>query len=203
MGLLLLCLVGLTCCTTSNKCTNSICGSDNDQGHVAVDARSPAARVNTSYLADLIRKGPFLEPLPRPLLVKGIKDVQIADGSSRIDAVALELEWPSNPETFETGINASAHLETYREVVDAKKRSERRFNMLRDQYKEFGAIHGTPEGFFLSGNHETIAGGTRGYVYVEAYSLPDANAFIPVATGTVNAMLKYADKMTALATGPQ
>ncbi|MER5222855.1 hypothetical protein [Streptomyces flaveus] len=198
-ALVMIFAIALTGCT-SNECTDSICGSNNDKGSIAAGEQTPAARVNTSYLADLIRKGPFSEPLPKPVKVTGMKDVLIADSSPRIDAVAVELDWPSEYDPFEGFDGPNGHIETYRAKADAAKRSESRYNTLRKQYKDFGEIQGTTKGFFIFANGEIIAGGTRGYVYVEVYSFTNANAYIPLATGTVNSMLKYADKMTALAT---
>ncbi|MEU9306789.1 hypothetical protein [Streptomyces sp. NPDC048256] len=156
--------------------------------------------MNTSYLADLIRKGPFSEPLPRPLEVKGIKDVQIADSSPRIDAVAIDLQYIPGEQEYGPTPTPSAHIEVYRNAEDAARQGERRLNALREQYKN-SDVRGDSKSFFVYALHEIIAGGVRGFVYVEAYSFPGANAFISLATGTVSSMLRYSDKMTALATG--
>lgn len=160
----------------------------------------PTRQTNVSYLADLIYKGPFTESLPYPLEAEGLKSVNIADASQRVGAAALEMSWPSTYDPFEGFDGPSAHLETYSTQAQAARQAQARFDTLKLQYAEFGPIQGSPESFFVSANREIIAGGVREYVYAEAYSFPDSNANIPLATGTVNAMLRYADKMTQLAT---
>ncbi|GAA0454761.1 hypothetical protein ABZ951_25505 [Streptomyces sp. NPDC046215] len=155
-------------------------------------------RINASYLAGLIRKGPFTEPLPGGMWVKGFEDVQIGDAGPRVDAVALELDWPPEYDPFRDYDGPNAHIEIYRSPSDAAKHADERITVLKKQYN--GPVHGSRDGYFLFGNHETLAGGTRGHVYVEAYSFPDSNGHRPLATGTVNAMLNYAEKMGKIAT---
>ncbi|MBN0049218.1 hypothetical protein JS756_35170 [Streptomyces actuosus] len=155
-------------------------------------------RVNADYLAELIRKGPFTEQLAGGLQAKGFKDVRISDAAPRVDAVALVLDWPPENDPFEGFDGPSAHFETYKSAADAARQADQRISVLKKQYG--GSTYGTRQGFFIFGNREIIAGGARGHVYVEAYSFPDSNYNISLATGTVNAMLKYAEKMEKLAT---
>ncbi|MCQ4213353.1 hypothetical protein [Streptomyces longispororuber] len=166
--------------------------------------RSSVERINADYLAALIRKGPFTETLPPWVQAAGFGDVQLNDASPRVDAVALKLKWaPPPPSPYsdpgEGFSDPLAHFEIYNSPEDANHRATTRISQVKELYKERGPVYGNRKSFMIFGNGETIAGGARGYVYVEAYGIPDANAYVPTATGTVNAMLNYAHKMEKIA----
>jgi hypothetical protein len=55
------------------------------------------------------------------------------------------------------------------------------------------------EGFCVLGNDFWVCGGYREFAYAEVTISPGINAFRGIATGTVSALLRYTDKMMALA----
>ncbi|WP_193505081.1 hypothetical protein [Streptomyces coeruleorubidus] len=185
---------------TSNNCTDSICG-DRNSGNEIRETESRKS-VNSGYLADLIRKGPFSEPLPVGLKVRKFIDVQMSDNSPRIDAVRAVFELPDVPSGQELGFGGlNLYIETYRERREATTNAQNRFKALGSQYRDFGGTEGTYNNFSLNTNAEIIAAGVREHVYVEAWVYPVSNANIPIATGVKNAALRYADRMTTLASG--
>lgn len=170
--------------------TNGSQGSD--------DSQEPTKRVNAQYLADLIRKGPFTESLPSGLVAGRLVDVGISDSSAarRLDAVQLMIT--ASPEVLES-VGANGYIETYGSPEETVSRARARLDGLKTQYEGFGGSSGTAESFCVVGNGEWICGGYRGLVYAEASVYPNGNAFMPLASGTVSAELRYADRMTTLA----
>lgn len=159
----------------------------------------PEAKVNARYVAELIRRGPFTEQLPQGLVAGGLADVGIGDPSAagRLDAVQLRIT--PTPEHATEGVGAFSHVETYASANQAAERARAGLEQLKTQYAGFGGSNGTPENFCVAGNGEWICGGYRGLAYAEARVSPGANAYLPLATGTVSAQLRYADRMTGLA----
>jgi len=162
------------------------------------DSQGPIKRVNTQYLADLIRKGPFTESLPSGLVAGELVDVGISDSSAarRLDAVRLIIT--ASPESLED-VGANGYIETYGSREEAASRARARLSDLKIQYEGFGGSSGAAESFCVVGNGEWICGGYRGFVYAEASVYPNSNALLPLASGTVSAELRYTDRMTTLA----
>lgn len=160
-----------------------------------INGQEPTKKVNAQYLADLIRKGPFTESLPTGLVAGEIVDVRISDASAarRLDAVQLMIT-----ATLED-VGANGYIETYGSPEEALSRANARLDELKTQYEGFGGSQGTAESFCVVGNGEWICGGYRGFVYAEASAYPYSNAFLPLASGTVSAELRYTDRMTTLA----
>jgi hypothetical protein len=167
------------------------------------DATVAAEKTDPQYLADLVRKGPFTEELPSPLVSGALSDVRIADSSAtgRLDAVQVEVTSdPALADSF-PDLQVFAHLETYSTSDDAAQRGESSLTDLRRRYG--GDVDGTAESFCIdggsAGNFWTCAG-VRDFVYAEVTVTPAPNAILPMATGTVGAMLRYADRQARLAT---
>ncbi|MFC4590617.1 hypothetical protein [Sphaerisporangium corydalis] len=160
----------------------------------------PLKQANVSYLADLVRKGPFTEKLPPPITTSGFKDVMVSDAPDKVDAVALELSWPDSYDPFPDFDGPEAHIEIYSTPQKAAERARRRLETLKMQYQDSGSARGTATGFAVSNTTDTTAGGTRGYAYVEAYAFGPSNADIALATSTITAILRYTDRLTAQAT---
>ncbi|MFC6083483.1 hypothetical protein [Sphaerisporangium aureirubrum] len=161
----------------------------------------PSARVNVSYLADLVRRGPFTEELPRPLTMDGFKDVLVSDALDKVDAVALKLSWPDEKDPFQGFEGPNAHIEIYDTPQRAAERARQRFAALRKQYADSGPAQQNAASYFVFTDTELFAGGSRGHAYVEAYSFGPSNADLALASGTVTAVLRYTDRMAAQATG--
>jgi hypothetical protein len=160
---------------------------------------------NTQYLADLVRKGPFTETLPSPLVAGSLRDVGIADPSSaqKIDAVELEIKIdPAKAKDFGgLELQTFAHMEVYSTREEAARRGGASLDDLRRRYQ--GTVSGTAEKFCVdggSGGDFWTCAGVRDFVYAEVTVSPAPNANLPFATGTVGAMLRYADRQTDLAT---
>lgn len=159
----------------------------------AAGAASPVA------FAALVRQGPFSEVLPKGFEAKGLVDVNIGDASAagRIDALELEADHPED-------IGFFAHLEVYPTPAAAIRRAEARIKTIERIY-EGNVVDGGPEAYCA---YKTVrapiaweCGGTSGLVYAEATVAPNANAYQHLATGTVSAMLGYADEKARVAAG--
>src|SRR4051794_26395853 len=136
-------------------------------------ASPPAARAHPQYLAELVRRGPFSEPLPAPLHAKGIKNVAIGDPSAaaRLDAVQLAVDTSA-----ERGLYAFALIEIYPTPAAAAKRKAARIALFKTNY---GGANNVYDGCVDDqGAHG--AGWTcvdaRGYAYAEAAISPSDNA---------------------------
>lgn len=163
-------------------------------GPEAADAVSPVA------LAALVRQGPFSEVLPSEFETTGLVDVNIGDASAagRIDALELKAAHSED-------IGFFAHLEVYPTGAAAIRRAEARIETIERIY-DGNVVDGGPEAYCA---YKTIraptaweCGGTSGLVYAEATVAPNANAYQHLATGTVSAMLSYADEKARVAAGP-
>jgi hypothetical protein len=162
-------------------------------------------KTNTQYLADLVRKGPFTETLPAPLVAGSLSDVRIADPSSaqKIDAVQLEITIdPTRAEDLGgLELQSFAHMETYSTREEAARRASQSLDDLRRRYQ--GTVSGKAESFCVdggSGGDFWTCAGVRDFVYAEVTISPAPNATLPFATGTVGAMLRYVDRQTDPAT---
>jgi hypothetical protein len=155
--------------------------------------------VNTSYLAELVGKEPFLEQLPKPLKSLGFADVLISDDSAVRKLKAVQLKISPAPGQGETqDLQIFAHIEVYRSKKEAQARANARWNSLAKEYDPgLGKMSG--ESFCVLGNDFWVCGGYREFAYAEVTLSPSINAFRGIATGTVSALLRYTDKMMALA----
>ena len=170
-------------------------------------AKPEKDNTNTQYLADLVRKGPFTEALPPPLVAGSLLDVRIADPSSaqKIDAVQLEIKIdPVKAKDFPgLDLQTFAHMEVYSTREEAARRGSVSLDDLRRRYQ--GTVSGTAENFCVDGGGGVggdfwTCAGVRDFVYAEVTLSPAPNANLPFATGTVGAILRYADRQTDLAT---
>lgn len=164
------------------------------------DSRSEAkGEISPVALAALVRQGPFTQSLPEGLEPRGLTDVDIGESSAagRIEALELKADHPADLGFF-------AHLEIYPTSDAAIRRSEARIETIERIYGG-GIVDGGPESYCA---YKTIrapmsweCGGTAGLVYAEATVTPNANAYQPIATGTVAAILRYASEKAQLAAG--
>jgi hypothetical protein len=163
-------------------------------------AAPPTAKaVNADYLARLIREGPFSEKLPDPLVAEPQLVVVTISGRGAagiVSGVQVKINGPTDGSA-----GGGAFLETYRSVQEAKDRVTARILELRDQMKPLWANEGDPEkGYCIAGAADYWScGAYRGDVVVEVNIFPSNNANHAVATGTVQAVLRYVDRMTVLA----
>jgi len=182
----------------------------NVKGDVSINIRDENAAPNTSYLSTLIGKEPFLEKLPAPLMSTGFDHVQINDSSAarRLTAVQVKLSLDPemartlDPEASFSDLHTFAHIEVYKSKQDALERSKASRALLIARYPEgVGLEPTTSETFCINGypNFWTCAG-SRGFTYAEITLSPGSNANLGIANGVLSAMLKYGDKVTALAT---
>jgi hypothetical protein len=159
----------------------------------------PKDQISPVALAALIRQGPFTQSLPGELEPKGLADVDIGESSAagRVDALELRASHPSDLGFF-------AHLEIYSTPEAAIHRSKARIETIERIYDD-SAVDGGPEAYCA---YQTIrapmsweCGGTAGLVFAEATVTPNANAYQPIATGTVAAILRFASEKAQLAAG--
>lgn len=155
--------------------------------------------VSPEALAALVRQGPFTQRLPEGLKPQGLVDVGIGDSSAagRIDALELKAG-------HDEALGFFAHLEIYPTSAAAIRRAEAQIETIERIYEDEGDIvDGGPEAYCA---YKTIrapisweCGGTAGLVYAEATVTPNGNAYQPLATGTVSAILRYASEKARLA----
>jgi hypothetical protein len=160
----------------------------------ANEQSSPKA--DPQYLAELVERGPFTENLPEPLVAEGLRPVRIGDVSAASKLGSAELV--VGPDLGELD-GFFGHIEVYPSEEEAANRATAYMDELVERYPP-GT--GTPESFCVwddLGSFWTCAG-SRGYVYAEVTVSPGANAFRPYATDSVDALLRYGDRMTRLAT---
>jgi hypothetical protein len=164
----------------------------------------PAASApNSRYAAELIRRGPFTEALPGYLEANGIKDANIGDTAAlqALDAVQLVITANPDEDPFADGggTQVYAHMETYDSVSATRTRAEGSLATAGKRYS-LGIEAAKPESFCLSDPSFWLCGGYRGLVYAEVTLSPGPNANLPLARGTLAAMLRYADDRMRLAT---
>ena len=159
--------------------------SSDDNGKASTPSEP---RANPAYLAELVKQGPFTERLPRPpedesreIRWVELRDTQIGDPSAatRLNAVQLVVNTP--PDSY-----LWAHMEIYPSPSEAAKRKAERLAGMKENY---GRLYGNCVD--ETGAHG--AGWTcvdaRGYAYAEAAVSPSDNAHIPMASGTLAALL--------------
>jgi hypothetical protein len=159
---------------------------------------SSSKPVNVDYLANLIEKGPFTEPLPAPLVAGSLQPRQVSGpgAATKVAAVQLEISVPGD-----TSMGGGAFIETYRSPDEAAARVAARLQELRTVQAPLWADEGdATKGYCVSGQGEFwTCGGHHGHVVVEVTVFPPSNANHALATETVTAVLRYADRMTVLA----
>ncbi len=185
----------------------------NVKGDVSINIKDEKPVANTSYLSTLIGKEPFSEQLPKPLVSSGFAYIQINDTSAvrRLNAVQLKLSLNPkaaralDPESGFSDLQTFAHIEVYKSKQDALERSKASRALLVERYPNgVGLEPATNETFCINGDPDFwTCAGSRGFAYAEVTLSPSSNANLGIATGTLSAMLKYADKMTILATNQQ
>jgi len=186
-------------------------------GHALIIQSGAAAQaakevVNTQYLATMVGKEPFTEKLPRPLISTGFEPIQIGD----IDAVhrltAVQINLSIDPEVIRTlrpdmslgGLKASAHIEIYKSKEETLKRYRASKASLISRFPEGTRIESAVNEAFCADCHVGLCDfwtciGSSEFAYAEVMVIPSANANLGIATGTLSALLKYTDKLTALA----
>jgi hypothetical protein len=178
---------------------------------VAKTKEDVQAVVNTNYLAALVGKEQFTEQLPRPLVSSGFAEVLIGDASAarRLSAVQIKLapnragvQKSKGGVFFGDDMQIFAHVEIYPTKQDASERSNASKDLLVKRYGT-GLETMSADSFCVSGVSGSAfwtCAGYRGFAYAEVTLSPGANAYLGVATSVVGALLRYTDKMTALAT---
>jgi hypothetical protein len=155
--------------------------------------------VSPEALAALVRQGPFTPNLPDGLEAQGLVDVSLGESSAagRVDALELKA-------SHDDDIGFFAHLEIYPTAAAALRRAEARIENIEGIYEdEADVLNGGPESYCafmtIRAPLSWECGGTAGLVFAEATVSPNANAFQPLATGTVSAILRYASEKARLA----
>lgn len=180
----------------------------NVQDNVEVHIQNGAPTTNIKYLSTLIGKEPFAEQLPEPLVAYGFESFMTkeANASKKISAVQLNVKPDptiKDQEGAYSDLQVFAQIELYKSVEDASSRSRSQKTLL-SKIHDTGLEPMSDDSFCVLGDigmyGAWICGGTRGFVYVEVTVSPGVNAFQGITTGTVSALLNYADKVTALAT---
>ena len=169
------------------------------------EQQAAGEQTNTRYLAELIRRGPFTETLPDPLVAGALDEVRIAEPSAARNLSATKVEIEIDPaRATDAGareLQTFAHLEVYPTRAEAAGRGGASLEELKRRYD--GGVRGGPESFCVygggAGDFWTCAS-VRGFVYAEATVSPAPNATLPYATGIIGALLRYADRQTDLAT---
>lgn len=160
---------------------------------------------NSRFTAELIRRGPFEGSLPGYLQATGLADVGISDASAAqaLDAVQLVIVADPARDPFLTeespGTQVFAHMEVYGSETAARERAGTSLRLALDRY-DAGLEEVSPEGFCMLDAEFWLCAGHRGLVYAEVTLSPSANANLPLARGTLAAMLRYADDRMRLAT---
>jgi hypothetical protein len=163
--------------------------------------QAASSEVNVNYLATLVGQEPFAEQLPSPLISSGFDSVMISDVSAAQRLKAVQIKLVPDPTTGSSfsDLQTFAHIEIYPTQQEAQARSIASQNSLTERY-DAGLEKMSPENFCVSGYPDFwTCVGYRGYAYVEVTISPGSNANLSFATGSVSALLRYTDKMTALA----
>ena len=156
--------------------------------------------VSPEALSALVRQGPFTQNLPDGLEAEGLVDVSLGESSAagRVDALELEAR-------HDDDIGFFAHLEIYPTAAAALRRAEARIETIEQIYEDEAGdvLNGGPESYCafmtIRAPLSWECGGTAGLVFAEATVSPNANAYQPLATGTVSAILRYASEKARLA----
>lgn len=182
----------------------------NVKGDVSINIKDEKPKTNAVYLSSLIGKESFSEDLPRPLMFSGFSYVQINDPSAaqRLNAVQIKLSINPkiaraiDPESGFSDLQTFAHIEVYKSKQDALERSKASRADLAERYPNGGGSEpSSSETFCINGDPDFwTCAGSRGFAYAEITLSPGSNANLGIATGTLSAILRYADKVTTLAT---
>lgn len=154
------------------------------------------AAIDAQLVASLIRRGPFTENLPQPYTAGKVGDVNVGDPSAvpSIEDVELEVLGPPEAPVF-------ALLQVY----DSPGAASRRLAEVR----QTSEIRYGTEAFTL-GSGETcfdlttsvVCSGQRGITYAEVSIGSGSNADQAFAGSILSALLRYTDRVTALAAPP-
>jgi hypothetical protein len=155
---------------------------------------SPQSRVHPAYLAELVRRGPFTEPLPSPLRVSRLRSVRINDPSA---SARLEAVWVDIDETSED-VSVFAVIEVYPSPTAAAERKKARIETFKRIYPGDPVSENCFDEYGAHGGGWTCVA-ARGYAYAEAAVSPSANAYMGFATGTLTALLRYTDRLAKVA----
>lgn len=168
--------------------------------------------VNTRYLADLVGREPFTEQLPRPLILTGFEPIQIGDIDAVHRLIAVQINLSIDPEVIRTlrpdmslgGLKASAHIEVYKSKEETLKRYRASKASLISRFPERTKMESTVNEAFYIDCHVGLRDfwtciGNSEFAYAEVIVIPNPNATLGIATGTLSALLRYTDKLTTLA----
>lgn len=155
--------------------------------------------INADYLAQVLRQGPFTEPLPAPLVASGLADINIgaASAAHRVDAVQVGLT--NSGQGGFSDVAALAWIETYRSEDEARARAEAAFADAKERYDGFGGFSGDAAGFCVVADSYWLCGGYRGMTYAEVDLSPNPNSTNGLATGTLAALLDYSARAAKVA----
>lgn len=154
---------------------------------------------NVQYLADLVSRGPFTEPLPDPLVEKGLSPARVSDPSAAAKLVAVQLEIKSRSPEETPGLAVYSHIEVYRSEEGSAERASRQMDSLGERYDLAFTDDSDAESFCGYDASFWVCGGSRGFIYGEVTLSPSPNANLQFATGILGALLRYGDRMTHLA----
>jgi hypothetical protein len=156
---------------------------------------SRESQVHAAYLAELVRRGPFTEPLPSPLRFGRLRDVRVSDpsASARLDAVWVDIDTRA-----EQGLSVFALIEVYPSPSAAAKRKKARIDLFRRIYPGDTVYDNCFDEYGAHGGGWTCVA-ARGHAYAEAAVSPSDTAHMGLATGTLTALLRYTDRLAKVA----
>ena len=169
--------------------------SGDDPPPAAPPTPSAETRVHPAYLAELVRRGPFTEPLPPPLRVSRLRDVRINDpsASARLDAIWVDID-----ASAEVGLSVFAMIEVYPSPSAAAERVKARIDTFKRIYPGDQVYDNCFDEYGAHGGGWTCVA-ARGYAYAEAAVGPSSTAVMGLATGTLTALLRYTDRLAKVA----
>jgi hypothetical protein len=167
-------------------------------------------RVDTRALADLAQRGPFTEPLPRGLTIhgNGIKSVRYVRLPPSVVA-AFGIDFVDGDLGPDSGCGAVMEVVPNQEAASQRKTSA--FESYWEQQPQSSGgrpVLADDDSFTVtlrttSADGYTakrlVVGANRGYVYTEAWC-PGIHANFGRPQGVANAVLRYGDRLTKLAT---
>lgn len=156
--------------------------------------------INADYLVELLRDGPFTEPVPAPFVVQSLGDADTGDPGAvaRVGAVEVVLA-NTGTDPGLADLAAYGWIEVYRTETEAIERAEGVLADAEEQYAGMGGSTGDADGFSVVADQYWLSGGRRGTVVVRVDLAPNPNSTQAIASGLVSALLDYSARMTKLA----
>jgi hypothetical protein len=161
-------------------------------GLVTFDEPAKSESVNPRFLAGLVESGPFVEDLPPPLEFVGLAPANIGDVSAAQKLTAVQVELAES-EGSDVGLIVWAHVEVYPSEELARQRWASKKELLGAQF-DTGLEDAGDDTVCVSEPAAWTCVANRGLAYSEVTLTPNANFTLPLAIGTTQALLAYADE---------